>query len=52
MNFGLNEEQELLQQEVRRFAEERIRPGVAERDREHRFPRHAISLSCTAAYED
>ena len=38
MDFGLNEEQRLLQQEVRRFAEERIRPGVAERDREHRFP--------------
>jgi len=38
MDFELNEEQELLRQEVRRFAEERIRPGVAERDREHRFP--------------
>jgi butyryl-CoA dehydrogenase len=36
-DFGLNEEQELLRGEVRRFAEERIRPGVEERDREHRF---------------
>lgn len=34
----LTEEQALLRDEVRRFAEERIRPGVAERDREHRFP--------------
>lgn len=38
MDFGLSEEQHLLQQEVRRFAEERIRPGVAERDRNHDFP--------------
>ncbi len=36
-DFGLSEEQELLCSEVRRFAEERIRPGVEERDREHRF---------------
>ncbi|MFQ5348813.1 MAG: acyl-CoA dehydrogenase family protein [Thermoanaerobaculia bacterium] len=35
--FGLSEEQELLRAEVRRFAEERIRPGAEERDREHRF---------------
>jgi len=34
----LKEEQALLRDEVRRFAEERIRPGVGERDREHRFP--------------
>ena len=37
-DFGLNEDQELLRREVRRFAEERIRPGLEERDREHRFP--------------
>ena len=37
-DFGLNEEQELLRSEVRRFAEQRIRPGLEERDREHRFP--------------
>lgn len=36
--FGLNEDQELLREQVRRFAEERIRPGVQERDRAHRFP--------------
>ena len=38
MSFALSEEQELLRDEVRRFAVERIRPGVAERDREHEFP--------------
>lgn len=37
-SFALTEEQGLLRDEVRRFAEERIRPGVAERDREHAFP--------------
>ena len=36
--FGLSDEQSLLGDEVRRFAEERIRPGVAERDRSHEFP--------------
>ncbi len=38
MDFSFTEDQELLRDEVRRFAEERIRPGIAERDREHRFP--------------
>lgn len=38
ISFGLNADQELLAREVRRFAEERIRPGVAERDRERCFP--------------
>src|SRR5215203_985347 len=38
IDFSFNEDQELMRDEVRRFAEERIRPGVAERDREHRFP--------------
>ncbi|HET9229117.1 MAG TPA: acyl-CoA dehydrogenase family protein [Thermoanaerobaculia bacterium] len=38
MDFGLTEEQELLREQVRRFAEERILPGAQERDREHRFP--------------
>jgi butyryl-CoA dehydrogenase len=42
-DFSLDEEQELLRQQVRRFAEERIRPGVAERDREHRFPAEAVA---------
>lgn len=38
ISFGLTHDQELLRQEVRRFAEERIRPGVAERDERREFP--------------
>ena len=38
LTFGFTEEQTLLREEVRRFAEERIRPGLAVRDREHTFP--------------
>jgi alkylation response protein AidB-like acyl-CoA dehydrogenase len=43
VDFSLTEDQQLLQAEVRRFAEERIRPGVAERDREHRFPAEIVA---------
>lgn len=42
LDFALDEAQELLRQQVRRFAEERIRPGVAERDRAHRFPAEVV----------
>ena len=42
MEFGLSEEQELLREQVQRFAEERIAPGVAERDRTHRFPEDLV----------
>src|SRR5688500_12104487 len=42
VDFGLSEDQELLRDQVRRFAEERIRPGVDERDREHRFPEEVV----------
>jgi alkylation response protein AidB-like acyl-CoA dehydrogenase len=38
IDFGLTEDQQLIREQVRRFAVERIQPGVAERDREHRFP--------------
>ena len=38
VEFGLTEEQELLREEIRRFAEERIQPETAERDRRHEFP--------------
>ena len=38
VSFGLTQEQELLRQEIRRFGEERIRPGVAERDAKREFP--------------
>jgi len=39
-NLGprLTDGQQLLQDEVRRFCEDRIRPGLAERDRNHTFP--------------
>lgn len=42
INFALTEEQTLLRAEVRRFAEERIGPGVAARDRKHEFPSEII----------
>ena len=35
---NLSEGQRLLRDEVRRFCEDEIRPGVAERDRNHTFP--------------
>jgi alkylation response protein AidB-like acyl-CoA dehydrogenase len=38
VDFSFTEDQELLREEVRRFAEERIRPKAAERDRKHIFP--------------
>lgn len=38
ISFGLTQEQELLRQEIRRFGEERIRPGIAERDAKREFP--------------
>ncbi len=37
-DFGLSEDQELLRDTVRRFAEERIRPGTRERDLKHELP--------------
>jgi len=42
MDFELSEDQRLLRDEVRRFAAERIAPGVAERDRKHEFPAEII----------
>ena len=39
MRVELSEEQELLQQEVRRFAEEVVRPRAAEIDESGLFPR-------------
>lgn len=38
ITFALDEQQELVRQEIRRFAEGRIRPGLAERDKNHEFP--------------
>jgi len=41
-DFALSEEQDLLREQIRRFAEERIAPGVRERDRNHEFPRDLL----------
>ena len=38
MNFDLTQEQQLVRDTVREFAESRIAPVAAELDREHRFP--------------
>lgn len=42
IDFSLGEDQELIREEVRRFAEERIQPGVRERDQSHEFPADII----------
>jgi len=42
MNFELSEDQRILREEVHRFAEERIAPGVAQRDRDHEFPAEIV----------
>jgi alkylation response protein AidB-like acyl-CoA dehydrogenase len=41
MNFELSEEQKLLKQTMREFAESEIQPGAAERDEKSQFP-HAL----------
>ena len=38
MNFGLAEEQQMVQDQVTRFAETEIKPVAAELDRTHRHP--------------
>jgi alkylation response protein AidB-like acyl-CoA dehydrogenase len=38
MDFSLDEQQEMVRDMVRSFAEERLRPGAAERDRTAEFP--------------
>ncbi len=43
IDFALDEDQALLRSEIRRFAEERIRPGVAERDKSHQFPAEIVA---------
>ncbi len=42
MNFDLTEEQKLLKQTIRDFAETQIAPGAAERDEAARFPTELI----------
>jgi len=38
MDFALDEQQQMVQEMVRSFAEDRVRPGAAERDRTGEFP--------------
>lgn len=45
MNLSLTQEQNLLQQEIIRFAKEELNAGVAERDRQEIFP-HEQWLKC------
>ncbi|MBN2168859.1 MAG: acyl-CoA dehydrogenase family protein, partial [Actinobacteria bacterium] len=39
MDFGLNEEQMILKEEVSKFARDVIKPGAAQRDEDARFDR-------------
>jgi short-chain 2-methylacyl-CoA dehydrogenase len=43
LNFDLTQEQQLVRDTVREFAESRIAPVAAELDREHRFPYELIA---------
>lgn len=43
ITFELDEEQQMMRDEVRRFAVERIRPGLAERDKNHTFPEDILA---------
>ena len=43
MNFDLTQEQQLVRDTVREFAESRIAPIAAELDREHRFPYELVA---------
>jgi butyryl-CoA dehydrogenase len=43
MNFDLTEEQIRIRDAVREFAEKEIAPGVAEREKNERFPREILS---------
>jgi alkylation response protein AidB-like acyl-CoA dehydrogenase len=45
MDFSLNEEQQILRENIVRFARENLNAGVIERDREQHFPRE-LWLKC------
>jgi len=48
MDFELNEEEQMLQQLVRDFAEHEVRPLAAEIDRSGRFPSEIIRKAASA----
>jgi len=43
IDFSFTEDQELIREQVRRFAEERIQPGERQRDVDHEFPEEIIA---------
>ncbi len=45
MNFSLSDEQQMLRNEIIRFAQNELNDGVLKRDREHAFPRE-LWLKC------
>ena len=50
MNFDLTEEQRLVRETVRRFAEEEIMPVAAEHDRAERFPRDVLDKMASLGF--
>ena len=42
MNFSLSEEQELIQQAAKDFAQNELLPGVIERDEKQEFPKEEV----------
>ncbi|MBS6721734.1 MAG: acyl-CoA dehydrogenase family protein [Clostridiales bacterium] len=42
MNFALTEEQEVIRQKAKAFAERELEPGVQERDQTEEFPMHLV----------
>ena len=42
MDFELTDEQQLIREAVREFAEAEVAPIAAELDRDHRFPRELL----------
>jgi len=50
VNFDLTEEQRLVRETVRRFAEEEIMPVAAEHDRAERFPRDVLDKMASLGF--
>jgi len=46
MEIDLSEEQRLLRDTCREFAEKELRPNAKKWDREHRFPADAVKKAC------
>ena len=48
MDFGLSDEQQAIQEEVRRFADNEIRPVASEYDREEKYPHDVMDEAAKA----